>query len=85
MLKNKNEFPKISIKMKNCKAFYRSKQQAALKKLFSLSPSPPLSHQIKCYCVFGTKIFLRRYPELYIHLLSQCFKNAVLGHQGMVV
>ena len=41
MLKNKNEFPKISIKMKNCKAFYRSKQQAALRKLFSLSPSPP--------------------------------------------
>ena len=33
---------------------------------------------------FGTKIFLRRYTEIYRHLISKCFKNAVLGRQEMV-
>ena len=39
-----------------------------------LYPSPS---QIKSYYVFGTKTLLRRYTEIYIHLLSKWFKNAV--------
>ena len=58
------------------------KQRAAIRKLFSL---PPTHHQqIKSYFVSGTKIFLRRYREIYRHLLSKCFKNAVLGRQEIV-
>ena len=69
--------------IKIMKHFARSKQRAALKKLFSLPPHLTPS-QIKPYYVSGTKIFLRRYKELYRHLLSKCFKNAVLGRQEMV-
>ena len=46
-------------------------------KLLSLSPTHP--HMIKSYYAFGTKLFLRRYTEIYGHLLSNCFMNAVLG------
>ena len=41
----------------------RPKQPTALNKLFSLSPTHP--HQIKSYWVSETKIFLRRYMEIY--------------------
>ena len=34
--------------------------------------------------VFGTKSFLRRYTEIYKHLLSKCCKNAALWRQEMV-
>ena len=54
-----------------------------LRNLFSLSPPPAHSHQIKPY-VFGTKIFLQRYTEINRHLLSKCFKNAAIGRQEMV-
>ena len=57
----KNEFPKISIKMKYCKAFTRPKQRAALRKLISLPQ--PTAHQVKSYFVFGTNIFLPRCTE----------------------
>ena len=43
----------------------------------------PTPYQRKAYYVSGTKIFLRRYIEIYRHLLSKCFKNAVLGRQEM--
>ena len=44
----------------------------------------PTPYQIKPYYVSGTKDFLRRYIEIYKHLLSKCFKNVVLGGQEMV-
>ena len=51
------------MKIKIMKHFARSKQRAALKKLFSLPPHLTPS-QIKPYYVSGTKIFLRRYKEI---------------------
>ena len=60
----------------------RIKQQVAFRKLFSVPQPTP--HQIKSYYVFGTKIFLRRYTEIYRRLLSKYFKNAVLGRQEVV-
>ena len=36
------------------------------------------------YYILWTKVFLRRYTEMYRHLLSKCFKNAVLGCQEIV-
>ena len=44
----------------------------------------PTPHQIKSYHVSETKILLKRYLEIYRHLLSKCFKNAVLERQEMV-
>ena len=43
----------------------------------SAHPLYPSPSQIKSYYVFGTKMLLRRYTQIYIHLLSKCFKNAV--------
>ena len=74
---------KYQLKRKIVKYFARSKQRAALRKLFSLPHPTP--HQIKPYYVFGIKIFLRRYIEIYRHLLSIWFKNAVFGRQEMVL
>ena len=62
------EFQKNSVKMKNSKTFYMAQTASCF----------------KSYYVFGTKIFLRRYTEMYRHLFSKCFKNAVLGRQEMV-
>ena len=73
------KFPKISIKMKNCKTFYETQTAATLRKLFRLPANPP--HQIKSYYVFGTNIFWRRYTEIYGYLLAKCFKNAVIERQ----
>ena len=70
------EFEKISIKMKNCKEIYEAKRASCLKEIIQPPPTPnppPVR-----------KIFLRRYTEIYRHLLSKCFKNAVLGRQEMV-
>ena len=52
---------------------------------FSVFPQPT-PHQIKCHYanVFGTRMFLRIYTEIYRHLLSKCFSNVVLGRQEMV-
>ena len=47
-------------------------------------PTKPNPTQIKSNYVFGIKIFLRRYVEVYGHLLSTCFENRVLECQEMV-
>ena len=73
------EFAKISIKMKNCKTFYEAQTASCPKGNHPASPN-----QIKSYYVSGTKILLQRYTEIYRHLLSMCFKNAVLGRQEMM-
>ena len=75
-------FQKFELKWKVIKHFARLKQRATLRKLSSLHPSA--SHQIKPYYVSKTKNFLRRYLAIYRHLLSKCFKNAVLERQEMV-
>ena len=70
--------------MKNYKTCYEDQIESSIKKIIQASPNPqPTPHRIKSY-VFGIKFFLRRYTEMYIHLLSKCFKNAVLGRQEMV-
>ena len=70
--------------MKNYKTCYEDQIESSIKKIIQASPNPqPTPHRIKSY-VFGIKFFLRRYTEMYRHLLSKCFKNAVLGRQEMV-
>ena len=64
--------------MKNCKTFWKVQTASHLKENIQ-SPHIPPPHQIKPYCVSGTKIFFRRYREISRHLLSKCFKNAFLG------
>ena len=74
------EFPKISIKMKNCKTFYKAASH--LKGIIQPPPSPfPPDKILQC---LWDKNFLRRYKEIYRHLLSKGFTNAVLGCQEMV-
>ena len=55
------EFPKISIKMKNCKTFYGVQTMNHLKEIIQLPPAPPPSGKI--LLLFGTKVFLPRYTE----------------------
>ena len=69
----KVEFSKISIKMKSPNSEPPSGNYSA-----SLHPTP---HQIKFYYV--SKIFFRRYLEMYRHLVSKCIKNAVPESQEM--
>ena len=66
---------KISINMKNFKTFCKTQTASHFKEV---------TQQIKAYYVSGTKIFSRRYAEIYRHLHSKCFKNAVLGRLEMV-
>ena len=71
------------------KHFARLKQRTALRNLFSLPPPAPPSHPLPNKTSSHLtrslkKIFLRRYIEIYRHLLSKYFKNAVLGRQEMV-
>ena len=71
--------------MKNCKLCYEAQTVSTLKKIIQSPPNPKLTpHQIKSYYAFEIKIFLRRYKEIYQHLLSKCFKNVVLLRQEMV-
>ena len=74
------EFPEISIKRENCKTFCKVQ---TVNRNHSVS-SHPTPNQIKFYYVSRTKIFLRRYTEIYRYLLSMCFKNAVLKRSEMV-
>ena len=85
ILKN-SWIPKISLKMKNCNTFYETQTASCLKKFIQPPPPPPQPpyHQMKSYYAFETKIFLRRYTEIYRHLLSKCFTNVVLVCQEMV-
>ena len=69
--------------MKNCKTFYEAQTANHLMEIVQ-RPSKPTPNQIKYYYVFGTKNFLRRYTEIYRHLLSKCFGNVVLERQEMV-
>ena len=81
------EFPKISIKMKNCTTFYQAQRASCLKEIIKPvpHPTPPTPNQIKSYNVSGPKTILQRYTKIYRHLLSKCFKNVVvLGRQEMV-
>ena len=75
-------FQKFQLKWKILKHFTRSKKQAALSKLLSLHP--PLIPQAKILLRLWKNIFLRRYTEIYRHLLSKWLKNAALGCQEMV-
>ena len=69
----KVEFTKISIKMKNCKTFYEAQKTSRVNEIIQLPSNPPPSDKILL------PLFLRRYTEINGHLLSKCFKNAVLG------
>ena len=77
------EFPKSSIKIKNCKTFYEGQTGNHVKEIIQPlhHPSPQSD---KSYYSSGTKIFLRKYTEIYKHLLSRCFKNAVLEGPEMM-
>ena len=70
--------------MKNWKIFYeaQTQQRSALRKLFNLSPLQPdknLITSLEQKFSYGDIA-----TEIYRHLLSKCFKNAVLGPQEMV-
>ena len=58
------EFPKISIKMKNCKTFYEAQTAISLKEIIQPPPLHPQPHQIKSYYVCGTKSSLRIYTDI---------------------
>ena len=75
------QFPKISIKIKTYKTFYEAQTASPLP---NPTPHPTPPNQIKAYYVSGKNIFLRRRTEIYRHLLSKCFENAVLGLLEMV-
>ena len=76
-------FPKIFIKMKNCKTFYEAQTASHLKEIIQPPPNPPTPG--KSYYFSRTKCsYIQRYTEIYRHLLSKCFKNAVPGRQEMV-
>ena len=79
------EFPKFLIKMKNCKTFYEAQTASRFKKIIQPPPTHnPTLCQIKSSCISGTKVFFRRYAEIYRHLLSKCFQNVVLRRHEMV-
>ena len=59
------EFPKIWIKMKNYKTFYKAQTVSRLQEVIQVP------HQVKDPYVSGTKIFFRRYTGIYIYLLSK--------------
>ena len=85
------EFSKILIKIKNCKTFCKSQTANGLKKFIQslfISPTPlpppPPPPPDKTLPRLGNNFFLRRYIEIYRHLLPKCFKNAVLWRYEMV-
>ena len=59
--------------MKNCKTFYEAQKTSRVNEIIQLPSNPPPSDKILL------PLFLRRYTEINGHLLSKCFKNAVLG------
>ena len=65
------EFPNISIKKSKT-------ENHSLRKSFS--PHPP-NKNFLCLC---NKIFFWRFAEMYRHLISKCFENAVFGCIEMV-
>ena len=59
--------------MKNCKTFYEAQKMSRLNEIIQLPPNPPLSDKILL------RLLVPRYTEMNGHLLSNCFKNAILG------
>ena len=78
----KGEFSKISSKMKNCKTFYETHIASCLKEITQPPHSP--THKILQHYISVANIFSWRYTEIYRHLLSMCFKKAVLELPEMV-
>ena len=73
--------------MNNLKTFYKAQTANRLKEIIQplpTSPTPRADEADKIFSVSGTKKFLRRYAEIYRHLPSKFFKNAVLGRQEIV-
>ena len=54
---------------------------SCLQEIIQFSPN---LHQIKSYYVSRRNIFIRGCLEIYRHLLSKCFKNAIIGRQERV-
>ena len=79
------EFSKISIKIQNCKTFCKAQTTNRLNNFFQSPSIPPPTTipQGQTLLRLRNNFFLRRYIEIYRHLLSKCFKNAVLGRQEM--
>ena len=72
MLKNYWISKKFQLKWKIKKRSTKSKQQAYPRRFFCLAP--PLHHQIKPYYVFGTKICVTRYTEIYRNIQTFTFR-----------
>ena len=78
------------INMKNFKTFYEVQTASHPKEIIQPPHQPPppppptSSNQIKTYYVFGTKILLQRYTELYRYFLSKRLKSEVLGRHEMM-
>ena len=70
------EFSKVSIKEKT---FYETQTASHLQETIQPSPNTPPSDKM-LLCLSKKKL----YAEIYRHLLSQYFKNAVLERQEMV-
>ena len=64
--------------MKNCKKFSETQIASHLKEIIQPAFPQPNPQQTISYYVFGRKIFFWKYTEVYRHLFSKCFKNAVL-------
>ena len=64
--------------MKNCEKFSETQTASHLKEIIQPAFPQPNPQQTISYYVFGRKIFLWKYTEVYRHLFSKCFKNAVL-------
>ena len=77
------EFSKISIKIQNCKTFCKAQTTNRLNNFFQSPSIPPPTTipQGQTLLRLRNNFFLRRYIEIYRHLLSKCFKNAVIGRQ----
>ena len=79
------EFPKIPIKMKNCKTFHEVQTASRLKEIIQSLPNltcPPPKKNIKSYYVSGTETFLRRYTEIFRQI--QRYTDISLQSQEMV-
>ena len=61
------------INMKNFKTFYEVQTASHPKEIIQPphQPTSTPSNQVKTYYVFGTKILLQRYTELYRYFLSK--------------
>ena len=74
------EFPKISIKMKNCKTFYEGQTASRVKEII-LPHQHPSSQSDKILLRLWNKNFL---TEICKNVQTFAFKNAVLGRQEMM-